>query len=51
MAQNRGAALFDQLPGLGLVIGTQKFHQVSDLLHQTKDNNRVIDLSEEEVTE
>ena len=28
MAQNRGAALLDQLPDLDLIIGTQKFHQV-----------------------
>ena len=28
----RGESLFDELPNLGLVVGTQKFHQVSDLL-------------------
>jgi tRNA-2-methylthio-N6-dimethylallyladenosine synthase len=28
MAQNRGAALLDQLPDVDLIIGTQKFHQV-----------------------
>lgn len=28
MAQNRGAALLEQLPDLDLIIGTQKFHQV-----------------------
>ncbi len=32
MAQNRGAALLDQLPDLDLVIGTQKFHQVPGYL-------------------
>ncbi|MDR1817845.1 MAG: tRNA (N6-isopentenyl adenosine(37)-C2)-methylthiotransferase MiaB [Puniceicoccales bacterium] len=32
MAQNRGAALLDQLPDLDLVVGTQKFHQVPDHL-------------------
>ena len=47
MAQNRGESLFDELPNLGLVVGTQKFHQVSDLLAQAKDNKKVIDLSEE----
>ena len=47
MAQNKGESLFDELPNLGLVVGTQKFHQVSDLLAQAKDNKKVIDLSEE----
>ena len=28
MAQNRGMTLLDELPGLGLVVGTQKFHRV-----------------------
>ena len=28
MAQNRGAALLEQLPDVDLIIGTQKFHQV-----------------------
>jgi tRNA-2-methylthio-N6-dimethylallyladenosine synthase len=28
MAQNRGAALLDQLPDVDLIVGTQKFHQV-----------------------
>ena len=32
---------------MGLVVGTQKFHQVSDLLIQAKDNKKVIDLAEE----
>ena len=32
MAQNRGAALLDQLPDVDLIIGTQKFHQVPDYL-------------------
>jgi tRNA-2-methylthio-N6-dimethylallyladenosine synthase len=32
MAQNRGAALLDQLPDLDLVVGTQKFHQVPGYL-------------------
>src|SRR4051812_12337833 len=32
MAQNRGAALLEQLPELDLIIGTQKFHQVPGYL-------------------
>jgi tRNA-2-methylthio-N6-dimethylallyladenosine synthase len=32
MAQNRGAALLDQLPDIDLIVGTQKFHQVPDFL-------------------
>jgi tRNA-2-methylthio-N6-dimethylallyladenosine synthase len=32
MAQNRGAALLEQLPDLDLIIGTQKFHQVPGYL-------------------
>src|SRR3954464_11424777 len=32
MAQNRGAALLDQLPDVDLIIGTQKFHQVPGYL-------------------
>jgi tRNA-2-methylthio-N6-dimethylallyladenosine synthase len=32
MAQNRGAALLEQLPDVDLVIGTQKFHQVPGYL-------------------
>jgi tRNA-2-methylthio-N6-dimethylallyladenosine synthase len=32
MAQNRGAALLDQLPDVDLIVGTQKFHQVPDYL-------------------
>ena len=32
MAQNRGAALLDQLPDLDLIVGTQKFHQVPGYL-------------------
>ena len=38
MAQSRGASLFDELPHLDLVAGTQKFHRVADhvdtLLHR-----------------
>jgi tRNA-2-methylthio-N6-dimethylallyladenosine synthase len=32
MAQNRGAALLEQLPDLDLIVGTQKFHQVPGYL-------------------
>jgi len=32
MAQNRGAALLDQLPDLDLIVGTQKFHRVPGYL-------------------
>ncbi len=32
MAQNRGAALLDQLPDVDLIVGTQKFHRVPEFL-------------------
>jgi tRNA-2-methylthio-N6-dimethylallyladenosine synthase len=32
MAQNRGAALLNQLPDVDLIVGTQKFHQVPGYL-------------------
>jgi tRNA-2-methylthio-N6-dimethylallyladenosine synthase len=32
MAQNRGATLFKKLPGLDLVVGTQKIHHIPELL-------------------
>lgn len=32
MAQNRGEALLDQLPELDLLVGTQKFHRVPEML-------------------
>ena len=47
MAQNRGDTLFDELPGLGLVVGTQKFHKVPQLLNKLDTDERVIDLAEE----
>jgi tRNA-2-methylthio-N6-dimethylallyladenosine synthase len=34
MAQNRGEALLDKLPDLDLLVGTQKFHRVSEMLDQ-----------------
>jgi tRNA-2-methylthio-N6-dimethylallyladenosine synthase len=36
MAQNRGEALLDQLPDLDLLVGTQKFHHVPDMLDQLR---------------
>tara|TARA_Y100000022_G_scaffold200700_1_gene217561 strand:- start:1404 stop:2690 length:1287 start_codon:yes stop_codon:yes gene_type:complete len=47
MAQNRGSSLFKELPGLSLVAGTQKFHQIPDLLAKTSTQRQVIDLSDE----
>jgi tRNA-2-methylthio-N6-dimethylallyladenosine synthase len=47
MAQNRGDSLFKDLPGLDLVVGTQKFHRISELLDQTGTQNRIIELGEE----
>jgi len=34
MAQNRGEALIDRLPDLDLLVGTQKFHRVPEMLDQ-----------------
>jgi len=49
MAQSRGAELLEQMPGLDLVIGTQKFHRTADhveaLLAGTA--RRVVDTAEE----
>jgi tRNA-2-methylthio-N6-dimethylallyladenosine synthase len=40
MAQNRGEELFDLLPDLDLVVGTQKFHRVPEYLDEiTTDQN------------
>lgn len=36
MAQNRGTDLLDQLPELDLLVGTQKFHRVPEMLDQLK---------------
>jgi tRNA-2-methylthio-N6-dimethylallyladenosine synthase len=55
MAQNRGAALLDQLPDVDLIVGTQKFHQVPgylDNLRAARDAgiplaDTLIDLGEE----
>lgn len=55
MAQNRGAALLDQLPDVDLIIGTQKFHQVPDYLDNLRAaraagvpvGETIVDLAEE----
>ena len=55
MAQNRGAALLDQLPDVDLIVGTQKFHQVPgylDNLRAARDagipvGETIVDIAEE----
>ena len=55
MAQNRGAALLDQLPDVDLIVGTQKFHQVPDYLDNLRAaqesgapvGNTIVDIAEE----
>ena len=47
MAQNRGETLFQELPGLALVVGTQKFHKVAGLLDKVKNQDQVLDLGKE----
>ncbi|HEY8932666.1 MAG TPA: tRNA (N6-isopentenyl adenosine(37)-C2)-methylthiotransferase MiaB [Rariglobus sp.] len=55
MAQNRGAALLDQLPDVDLIVGTQKFHQVPDYLDNLRAareagvpiGNTIVDIEEE----
>ena len=47
MAQNRGDSLFKELPGLDLVVGTQKFHRISELLDKAGSNSKIIELGEE----
>ncbi|MBP7142629.1 MAG: tRNA (N6-isopentenyl adenosine(37)-C2)-methylthiotransferase MiaB [Opitutaceae bacterium] len=56
MAQNRGAALLDQLPDVDLVVGTQKFHQVPGYLDNLRAaqaagvpiGKGIVDIAEEE---
>ena len=56
MAQNRGAAILEQLPDVDLIIGTQKFHQVPgylDNLRAARDaglpiGQSIVDVGEEE---
>jgi tRNA-2-methylthio-N6-dimethylallyladenosine synthase len=55
MAQNRGAALLDQLPDVDLIVGTQKFHQVPGYLDNlraareagTPIGSGIVDIAEE----
>ncbi|SDU01238.1 tRNA-2-methylthio-N6-dimethylallyladenosine synthase [Verrucomicrobium sp. GAS474] len=39
MAQSRGASLFDGLPDLDLVVGTQKFHEVAAHVDRLRDGD------------
>ena len=56
MAQNRGEELFDILPDLDLVVGTQKFHRIPEYLDkitgstESKTTN-IIDLEDEEFSQ
>ncbi|HEV8073062.1 MAG TPA: tRNA (N6-isopentenyl adenosine(37)-C2)-methylthiotransferase MiaB [Opitutaceae bacterium] len=55
MAQNRGAALLEQLPDVDLIVGTQKFHQVPSYLDNLRAaraagvpvGETIVDLAEE----
>ena len=56
MAQSRGASILEELPGVDLVLGTQKFHEagrhIDDLFRQRRENpatrpEAVIDVAEE----
>lgn len=55
MAQNRGEELLDRLPDLDLLVGTQKFHRVPEMLDQIVASQRglgpkpstLVDLAEE----
>src|SRR5437868_9369884 len=40
MAQARGESLFDRLPHLDLVVGTQKFHRVADYVDEAARKKR-----------
>ena len=54
MAQNLGTNLVDEVKGVNLIVGTQKFHRISQYLkkistgHLANYQSRVIDLEEEE---
>ena len=53
MAQNRGEELFDLLPDLDLVVGTQKFHRIPDYLDKITGTSyprptNILDVAEEE---
>jgi tRNA-2-methylthio-N6-dimethylallyladenosine synthase len=49
MAQRRGSALFDRMPKVDLVIGTQKFHRIPDHLDHFLNNGHhpITDIAEE----
>jgi tRNA-2-methylthio-N6-dimethylallyladenosine synthase len=56
MAQSRGASILEELPGVDLVVGTQKFHEtgryVDDLFRQRRENpdarvEAIVDTAEE----
>src|SRR2546425_1076985 len=56
MAQSRGAELLERMPGVDLVVGTQRFHRVPDYLDQILQSRpdedleapfRVVDVAEE----
>ena len=56
MAQNRGADLFDHLPDLDLVVGTQKFHRVPQYVDSLIDGvgdipKRIVAIEDEEGSE
>jgi tRNA-2-methylthio-N6-dimethylallyladenosine synthase len=55
MAQSRGAQLLEQLPGVDLVLGTQKFHQAGNYVDQILAGKRssqpfapIVDVEEED---
>ena len=49
MAQSRGQQLLDELPGLDLAVGTQKFHRVPDYLEEILSGRRrrIVDIEPE----
>ncbi|MDG0964370.1 MAG: tRNA (N6-isopentenyl adenosine(37)-C2)-methylthiotransferase MiaB [Opitutales bacterium] len=56
MAQNKGEELFDILPDLDLVVGTQKFHRIPEYLEKITGSaesrpTNIIDLEEEEFSQ
>lgn len=56
MAQNRGEELFDILPDLDLVVGTQKFHRIPEYLDKITGSTEpktanIIDLEDEEFSQ
>ncbi len=54
MAQSRGAELREKLPGIDLVVGTQRFHHVPDYLDRlfaSEDGEKIVDVAEEQGSE